>query len=269
MDIPILRGRSFLESDGENAPLVAVVNEHLANHFWPKGDALGQRFHVKSPAGDLLEIVGVARMAKYRWINEPPGDFVYLPLRQRSHSAFTLVTQSAARDSGSISAAVRDVVHGIDPDMPVFDVRTIEDFYRMRAVKVPIMLTQVVGALGLMGLLLAVVGLYGLVAYSVSRRTREIGIRIAIGADPWKVVRIVLEQGLQLGAAGVAVGLVVAFFCCRAVTSVVMVGPSSIGFNPLELAAIALPLLLITMLATLAPARHASRVDPIRALREE
>ncbi len=153
--------------------------------------------------------------------------------------------------------------------MPVFDVRTMQDFYTQRAVKTPAIITQMVGALGLMGLVLAVVGLYGLVAYSVSRRTREIGIRIAIGADRRRVVWMVLRQGLKLGAWGVATGLVVAFFCCRAITSVLWTGATLERVGVLDFAAVALPLLMITMLAALAPAWRASRVDPIRALRDE
>jgi len=116
---------------------------------------------------------------------------------------------------------------------------------------------------------LAMVGLYGLVAYSVSRRTREIGIRIAVGADRREVVWMVLRQGLKLGVWGVATGLVVAFFCCRAITSVLWAGGTLERVGALDFAAIALPLLMITMLAALAPALRASRVDPMRALRDE
>ncbi len=265
LGIPIQRGRGFAKSDREGAPLVAVVNEHLAAHYWPHQDAVGKRFRLKNSTGEVVEIVGVARMAKYVWIAEPALDYLYLPLRQHTHSSLTLVAESVTRDASAIAPALREVMRGLDPDMPVFDVRTMEDFYTLRAVKTPGMVTQVVGALGLMGLLLAVVGLYGLVAYSVSRRTREIGIRIAVGADHSKVIWMVLRQGLRLGAYGIAAGLVVAFFSCRAVASGLWLEPA----GPLTFAAIALPLLSITMLAALAPARRASRVDPLTALREE
>jgi ABC-type antimicrobial peptide transport system permease subunit len=152
--------------------------------------------------------------------------------------------------------------------MPVFDVRTMQDLYDQRAVKTPNMLSEIVAGLGLMGLLLAIVGLYGLVAYSVSRRTREIGIRMAIGASRPKVVWMVLRQGLQLGMAGVGVGLVMSIFACNILTSRMWVATFD-HVNPLAYAMIALPLLAITGLATWAPARRASRVDPMRALREE
>ena len=268
LGIPILQGRGFLESDRKGAPLVAVVNEHAAKHFWPKGDALGKRFHLQNATGDLVQIVGIAKTAKYFWIAEPPLDFFYLPFRQHARSGLALVTESNALDAATIAPTVREVVRGLDPDMPVFDVRTMQDIYTLRAVRTPNMLTEIVAALGLMGLILAIVGLYGLVAYSVSRRTREIGIRMAIGADRTKVVWMVLKQGLQLGVAGVAVGLVVSFFACNVLTSSLWIATFD-HVNPLLYAAIGLPLLAITGLATWAPARRASRIDPMRALREE
>ena len=268
LDIPIQRGRGFLESDGMGAPLVAVVNEHMARHYWPQGDALGKRFHIRTADGPLVRIVGIASRSKYLWIAEKPLDFFYLAFRQQPRTALTLLAESEARDASTIAPVLREVVRKIDPDMPVFDVRTMRDFYRERAVKTPDIIVQVVAGLGFMGLILAVAGLYGLVAYSVSRRTREIGIRMAIGADRGKVVRMVLRQGLRLGVAGVAAGLIAGYFACRAVTSTF----SFVTFDrvdPLVLAAIALPLLAITALATWAPARRASLIDPLRALRDE
>ncbi|MGD0616099.1 MAG: ABC transporter permease [Bryobacteraceae bacterium] len=268
MGVPIRQGRGFLESDGKGAPLVAVVNEHAAKHFWPNGNALGKRFHLKSASGELVQIVGIARTAKYIWIAEPPLDFVYLPFRQHAQSGLALVAESNAADAATLAPALREVVRGLDPDMPVFNVRTMQDFYDQNAVKVPNMVVKTVGGMGLMGLILAIVGLYGLVAYSVSRRTREIGIRMALGADRTKVVRMVLSQGLQLGAAGVAVGLVVSVFACNVLTSRLWIATFD-HVSPLVYVAIALPLLAITGMATWAPARRASRIDPMSALREE
>jgi predicted permease len=268
MGVPILRGRGFTESDAKGAPLVAVMNEQAAKHFWPKGDAIGKRFHLKSAGGDLVQIVGIARGAKYFWIAEPPLDYVYLPFRQHARSGLTLVTESSAPDAATLAPALREVVRGLDPDLPVFDVRTMQDIYSQRAVKTPNMLAEIVAALGLMGLMLAIVGLYGLVAYSVSRRTREIGIRMAIGADRGKVIRMVLKQGLQLGVGGVAIGLLVSIFACNILTSRLWIATFD-RVNPLLYAAIAIPLLVITGLAAWAPARRASLVDPMRALRDE
>ena len=268
LGVRILLGRGFLESDGDNTPLVAVVNDRLANRYWPAGDALGKRLRLSGAAGPPVEIVGIAKAAKVFFISEPPVDVVYLPFRQHARSALTLVAESDASDAATIAPVLREVVQRLDPDMPVFDVRTMQDFYTQRAVKLPNMTVEIVAGMGVMGLLLAMTGLYGLVAYSVSRRTREIGIRIAIGADRRKVIRMVLGQGLKLGAIGVAVGLVVSVFACRALTSATWFLTFD-RVNPLMFAAIALPLLIVTTLAAWAPARHASRIDPIRALREE
>ncbi|HTC33764.1 MAG TPA: ABC transporter permease [Bryobacteraceae bacterium] len=268
MDIPIVRGRAFLDSDRAETPLVAVVNEHFANHFWPKQDALGKRFHLRTATGPLVQIVGIAKMAKYFWIAEPPLDFIYLPYTQEKNPAMTIVAQTDAPDASTLAPVLREVVRGIDPNMPVFDARTMQDFYRQRAVRTPDIIAESVAGLGTMGLILAMVGLYGLISYSVSRRRREIGIRMAIGADRRKVIRMILGQGLVLGSIGVAIGLIVSFFVCRAVMTVAWVASfdhMNYGLFP----AIAIPLLAITLLATFGPARRASLVDPMRALRDE
>jgi len=219
-------------------------------------------------SGPLVQIVGIAQTTKYFWIAEPPLDYVYLPYTQSPRSALTLITETPAQDASVLAPVLRKVVRGLDANMPVFDERTMKDFYSQRAIKTPDMIAQSVAGLGLMGLILAMIGLYGLVAYSVSRRTREIGIRMAIGADRQKVIRMVLKQGLILGSTGVAAGLVISFFACRALTSAIWI--ASFGrTSPLIFAAIAVPLLIITVLATYAPARRASLIDPMRALREE
>jgi len=266
MGVPILAGRGFLDSDREQTPLVAVVNEHAAKHYWPNGDAVGKRFHLASATGPLVQIVGIARTSKVVWIAEPPLDFVYLPFRQHPRSLMSLVTESNAANAAAIAPVIREVVRKLDRDMPVFDLRTMHEFYTQRAVKTSEILTQVVAGLGLMGLVLAVVGLYGLVAYSVSRRTREIGIRMAIGANSQKVVWMVLWQGLQLGLSGVAVGLLVSFFACRLATSSLV---TIDRIDPLILIVLPLLLLIVTVLATYAPARRASLIDPMCALRDE
>ena len=271
LNIPIVEGREFRQSDRPDSLLVAVVNEQMAAHYWPGKNALGKRFHLGALDGPLVEVVGIAKMSKYGWIAEPPADVVYVPFRQHPRSMLQLVMESNAADAGTLFPVLRDAVRGLDPDMPVFDVRTMRDFYAQRGVKTPNMIVDVVAGLGLMGLALAVIGVYGLVAYSVSRRTREIGIRMAMGADRHGVVWMVLRQGLQLGVAGVAVGTMVGFLAGRAVTSssAVWAGGAREGVNPLVLAGTALPLLAMTMLAAWAPARRASRIDPMRALHDE
>jgi putative ABC transport system permease protein len=197
---------------------------------------------------------------------------MYLPYRQHPDRPrapeMSIIAESVAPDASTLASVLRDVVRKLDPDMPVFDMRTMHDIYTQRAIRTSDILIQVVGGMGMMGLILAAVGLYGLVAYSVSRRTTEIGIRMAIGAGRQAVVWMVLRQGLQLGLAGVLVGLVMAFFACRAATAAL----SASGFqhvNPLIYIAIPLLLFVITALASWAPARRAARIDPLRALRAD
>jgi predicted permease len=271
LSIAIVDGREFRQSDRPDSPLVAVVNEQMASHYWPGKSALGKRFHLGALDGPLVEVVGIAKMSKYGWIAEPPADVVYVPFRQHPRPMLQLVMESNAADAGTLVPVMRDAVRGLDPDMPVFDVRTMRDFYLQRGVRTPNMIVEVVAGLGLMGLALAVIGVYGLVAYSVSRRTREIGIRMAMGAERQGVVWMVLHQGLRLGAAGVAVGVVIGFLAGRAVTSssAVWAGGAREGVNPLVLAGTALTLLAMTMLAAWAPARRASQIDPMRALHDE
>jgi macrolide transport system ATP-binding/permease protein len=268
LGVPLLRGRGFLDSDRADTPLVAVVNTQFASHYWPNQDALGKRFHLRTASGPLVQIVGIAKTAKYFWIAEPPLDFVYLPYTQGRHPALTIVAESIAPDAEFLAPVVRQAVRQLDLSMPVFDARTMRDFYTQRAVKTSEIIAESVAGFGMMGLILAMAGLYGLVAYSVSRRSREIGIRMAIGADRQNVVRMVLRQGLVLSSIGVAIGLVLSFFACRALTSAMWIasfGHLNYGLFP----AIALPLLLVTLLATYAPARRASLIDPMCSLREE
>lgn len=268
LHIPILRGRAFLNTDKQDSPLVAVVNEQFAHHYWPHDDALGKRFHMRTSTGPLVQIVGIAKMSKYFWIAEPPQDFLYLPYTQEKMPSMTVVAETEAPNAAALAPVLRQVVKNIDPDMPVFNTRTMQDIFTQRAVKTPDIIAESVAGLGTMGLVLAMVGLYGLISYSVSRRRREIGIRMAIGADRRKVIQMVLLQGLVLGVIGIAVGLVLSFFACRAVMTAAWVAT----FDHLNYAlfpAIAIPLLLITLAATFAPARRASLVDPMRALRDE
>ena len=153
-----------------------------------------------------VEIVGVAKTTKYLWLGEPPTEFVYLPYRQNPRSDMVLLTESAG-DPASLVAPFREIVQGVDRTLPIYNVRTMEEFYRMRTITIFNMIIGIVAAMGVMGLALAIVGLYGLVAYATSRRTREIGIRMAIGAGRTTVLRMVLRQGLALAVVGLVLGL--------------------------------------------------------------
>jgi hypothetical protein len=224
MDIPILHGRGLLESDGK----VRAAGRGGERARWQTA-LLAERRRGRQAistwerqAAELVEIVGIARTAKYRWIAERRSDFVYLPFRQHPQFQADAGRRIERPDGNAIAPALREVVRGSIPTCPYSTCAPCGTFYAQRAVKVPNMVVKTTWRHGSDGLLLAIVGLYGLVAYSVSRRTREIGIRMALGADRRKVVRMVLRQGLRLGAAGVAAGLVVSYFACRAVTSAII-----------------------------------------------
>ncbi|MGA7411376.1 MAG: ABC transporter permease [Bryobacteraceae bacterium] len=265
--IPLTHGRGFSASDDANAPRVAMVNEEFAKRYWPNQDAVGKRMHLWNANGPLLQVVGVAKTTKVLWIAEPPRPFLYLPLAQNPTSHLTLVALTDASDAAKLTSPLREAVRRIDPNQPVYNVRTMADFYQMRAVKVPNMIIETVGLLGLMGLVLAMVGLYGLVAYSVAGRTREIGIRMAIGAEKTQVLGMVLRQGLVLALIGVGAGLMGGAAASRLAESVFASSNRAIDVSVYVITALAM--LFVTLLATYAPARRASLVDPMRALRDE
>ena len=201
MKIPILRGRGFLASDTAETPRVAVVNEHFAKHYWPGADAVGKRIRLDSATGAPVEIVGVAQTIKYHDSFDKPMDFVYLPLTQHPVAKMVLLLRSSG-DPLQLVKPMKDVVRTLDPNMPMLETRTYDDLYRYAAVDGPRVAVELVGTLGAVGLLLAIAGLYGLVAYNVSRRTREIGIRMAIGARPADVLRLMMGKGLVLVGIG-------------------------------------------------------------------
>jgi putative ABC transport system permease protein len=270
MEIPILSGRGLLPSDTSRSARVAVVNETLARRYWPGGDAIGRRFQVDGgPAGEAgpswVEIVGIARASAYGYFAEPPQDMVYFPFRQVPRSNMALLAQSTA-DSLSLVAPLRDMVRSLDAGVPVYDAQTIEMFYAARVTTIGTVTTRLVGGMGIMGVTLTMVGLYGLVSYSVSRRTREIGIRVAIGATSGRVLRMILGQGLMPAGAGLVAGLALSGVATRALSTLI---PINQEYNPRSLFIVVPLLVLIAVLASYLPARRAANVDPKVALRDE
>jgi putative ABC transport system permease protein len=266
--VAIVKGRGFAETDRESSPRVVVVNEEVARKYWPAEDAIGKRVRLDGAEGaerGWAEVVGVAKTHKYLWSGEAPTEYFYLAAAQTPRHQMTILLD-AGGDAALLAAPLRDLVRSLDPNMPIHDVRTMEDFFQKRAVNLPRMIVGTVGSMGLLGLLLALVGLYGLMTYSVSRRTREIGIRMAIGADARAVLRMVLRQGLLLSLAGIAVGLAASTALSHGLAALIEgVAP----VDPVALAAVPAALLSVTLVAALLPARRAARVDPIRALRWE
>src|SRR5882724_1506394 len=264
MGIPILRGRGFLASDAADTPRVAIVNEKFAKHYWPGADAVGKHIRPDSRIGTLVEIVGVAQTIKYQNTFEPT-DFVYMPLAQHPIARMTLMLRSSG-DPLQLVQSVKDVVRALDPNLPMLHTMSYEDFYLNQAVNGPRIAMKLVGSMGAVGLLLAIAGLYGLVAYNVSRRTREIGIRIALGAASSDVLRLVRGKGLALVGMGTVIGLAMGFGVERLMNSMLF---NAGGVDILAYVIVVPSLFLVTMLAVYVPARRASRIAPTQALRYE
>jgi predicted permease len=264
MGIPILRGRAFLATDTADAPRVAIVNAHFAKHYWPGGDAVGKYIHLDNSAGVPVEIVGVAETIKYQTMTDPM-DFVYMPLAQRPVARMVLMLRSSG-DPLQLVQPVKDAVHSLDPNLPLLQTRAYREYYLNQAVRGPEIAIDLVGTMGLVGLLLAIAGLYGLVAYNVSRRTHEIGIRMALGAAGSDVLRMVMGKGIVLVAMGTALGLGMGFALEQLMNSMLF---NSSGVDVVAYIIVVPTLFLVTMLATYVPARRASRIAPTQALRYE
>lgn len=265
MGIAILRGRGFLASDTADAPRVAVVNEQFAKHYWPNADAVGQHIRLDSRAGTPVEVVGVAQTVTYRQTTEKPMDFVYLPLAQHPIARMILLLRSSG-DPRQLIEPLKGVVRALDANLPISETRTYEDVYRYHAVEGPGVAIELVGTLGAVGLLLAIAGLYGLVAYNVSRRTREIGIRMALGAGPSDVLRLVMGKGLMLVGIGTVIGLAMGFAIEQLMNSMLF---NAGGVDIVAYIVVVPSMFLVTMLAAYVPARRASRIAPTQALRYE
>jgi len=260
--VPIIKGRAFFESDQDGSLPVAVINETLAEKYFPEVDPLGKR--IQAPGETFYRrIVGVARTANYVAIGEPKQPCVYLPLRQNFSDGMSLYVRTRG-DAEQILNSVERTVNAVAPQVVVSEVRTADTIVH-QALGFAKTGVQLLSIFGLLALILASVGLWGILSYSVNRRTREIGVRMALGAAQSSVLKMVLRQGLALVGAGVAIGLTMSLLIGRALSRLLYgVGAS----DPLSIGAAAFVLLAVALLACYLPARVASRVDPIVALRE-
>jgi predicted permease len=264
--LTLVRGRHFRKDDTVGAPMVAIVNEQFARHYWPNEDPIGKRVRLVRDDQAWVQVVGLAKTSKYLFIAEPPTEFVYFPYRQHPREQMVMLAQSAG-DAASLAGPLREVAHRLDPTLPIYDVRTMAELYRMRATKIFNVLITTVGGMGLMGLGLAIVGLYGLVAYAASRRTREIGIRMAIGADQFAVLKMVLRQGLVLATVGLVIGIAASVGVGRLLASAF---PTGLEQDDTTSLLMLVPIVLtVTFLAAYVPARRAARTSPTQALRHE
>ena len=266
VDIPLVQGRLFAATDTADAPHVAVVNQALANLYWPGDSAVGRRF--RGADGAWVEIVGVVQTGPYLTIMEAPRSFMYLPYAQAPQNQMTLLTRSSA-DPLTLVDPLRDVVRELDPELAVAAVRTMQSLYDDSAVRGVMVFIFAIAAMGVMGMTLAFGGIYGLVASNVSQRTREIGLRIAVGADRRRVLRMVLGQAFRVTLIGLALGLLLTVGAEHAMQAAFPGGDSSAGPGLIEYGRVLAVMLLVTGLAAYLPARRAVRIEPTQALRYE
>jgi predicted permease len=266
LQIPLLRGRKFTDADGEKAPGVVIVNQTMAKKFWPNEDALGRRFSIKSASGPFIEIIGIVQDGKYQNVTEDPQPFFYVPLEQSYMSLRTLHVRTSVPPE-TLSLQLQSQIHELAPDLPITQVQTMTQslegangffFFRFGA--------QLTSTMGVLGLILAVVGIYSVVSYAAAQRTQEIGIRVALGARPRDILRMVLRQGLGVVGIGLALGLVIALAGTRLMSGL-FVGIKST--DPLTFTVVVLMLTAIALFACWIPAHRATRIDPLVALRHE
>jgi len=262
MRVPLVSGRGFTAADREGAPQVAVVNETFAARYWPGQDAIGKRLTAFSGANDI-EIVGVARDGKYQMLTEAPLPYIYRPFLQ-DYEEMTLHVR-VARYADSFLPLLRSEIRAIDGQLPILRLASMQSETAFATLPQRIAAT-LLGGCAALALLLAAVGLYGVVAYAVSRRTREIGIRMALGASRRVVVRMVLAGSMKVVAIGLVIGLALSIAAGRAVES--FLGDVS-SADPIALVAGPLVMIACALVASWLPARRAARIDPMLALREE
>jgi putative ABC transport system permease protein len=265
MGMRLNRGRDFTPDDDADAPPVAVINEAMAEKLWPGQDAVGKRFRAGRD-GAPIEVVGVVADSLYLFVGEPSRPFYYRPFEQAYDPRMTLVTYTEG-DPAVAADPVRGIVRALDASLPVYNLTSMKaHLHDGRALVFVRLGATIVGAFGLLGLALAIAGLYGVVAYSVSQRTREIGVRMALGAQPGDVLSMVVRQGLALVAVGVVVGLGIAVALGGYLASLLYgVSPT----DPVTLAVVTALLVAVAALASYIPALRAARVDPMVALKYE
>jgi predicted permease len=270
MGIAIVRGRAFGADDHEGSTLVTVVSEVMARQFWPGQDALGKRIRLSGPDMPWVTVVGVARDVRPEALSEPPKPTYYLLTDQFARmtgfadQGATFVLRTAG-DPAALTYAARAAVAEIDPELAPNNVQTLESVVTGSVAR-PRFAASVLGAFGLSALVLAVVGVYGVLSYAMTRRRRELAVRMALGARPGQVSRLVMGSGLRLAAAGVALGLVVAVAGGRVLAALLYeVSPT----DPATLAAVGLTLLGAAAAASWLPARRATTVSSAEVLRGE
>ena len=261
LEIPLLAGRDFHVEDTEAKQNVVVINKKVADRYWPDQDAVGKRMTIE---GKLATVIGIVSTTNYYRLNEEPYPFIYLPIYGHYLPNVTLHVRTAG-NAADLALAVQNAVHEVDPNLPLFDISELATRIQV-ASGVQRIAGSTVAVFGLLALALAAVGIYGVIAYSTKQRTQEIGIRIALGANPGDILRLVLGQGVRLTLLGGAIGLLGSFLFARLLSSLLF--GISAG-DPLTFAGVTVLLAGTALLACYLPARRATKVDPLVALRYE
>jgi macrolide transport system ATP-binding/permease protein len=265
MAVPMRQGREYTDQDTPDAPNVLVINEAMARRYWPQGNALGSR--IRMGGEDVVEVVGIVADTKYSSINERPLPQMFLNMNRFQGSTLRVFV----RGSGSASALVGDVrnaIRAIDPALPLYDARTMNEHMQV-AVFAQRMAANLLGAMGALALLLASIGLYGVMAYAVSQRTQEMGIRLALGASPASLLNMIVGQGMKLTTIGLAIGLALSLAAFGSIGAVRSLLPGISPLDPITFVSVPIVLGLIALLASWIPGRRAGKVDPLVALRYE
>jgi predicted permease len=267
MKIPLVEGRGFRDSDNEKSPNVAIVNQSLAKKYWPNQDPIGRHFRMVSNAKQSIEIVGVAKDARYYIVGGGSSNNFYIPLAQ--HAALGTLEILQVRTVGDPTSLIPEIertIHSLAADLPVFEVKTMtEALYTLNGLLMYQLGASLAAVLGGLGLVLSIVGVYGVISYSVSQRTQEIGIRMALGAQPGSILGLILRQGVVIVAAGLVLGLACALASAKMVGKFLVVS----GADPLTYCSVSLTLTLVALAACYVPARRSTKVNPIVALRQE
>ena len=261
--IPLVSGREFTDTDRKDTTPVVIVNEAMAKHFWPGQDAIGKRFHFFGET-QLREVVGVVRDTVVNNIGEDPQPLAYLPMTQDYSPAATMQVRTVGPPDAVISS-VRQQVQALDSNLALTNFNTIGELLD-QGLWAPRMGAALLSLFGVLALILSVVGVYGVLSYSVNQQTREIGIRMAMGAQTGSVLKLIVKQGMRLAIAGLMLGLVIALVTMRSLSSL-LYGVSA--YDPLIFGGVFLILATAAVLACYFPARRAARVDPLVALRYE
>ena len=264
MQIPILEGRDFDDRDQQKTQRVVIVNQRMAQMLWPGESAIGKRIFIGADSRDPLEVVGVVTTGKYRNLAEDPKPFYYYPLSQRRPSTMAMVIRPTV-DPRSLVSSVRREVQSLDRRVPVFAVKTMDE-HKTYSLWAPNMAASFSLAFGVVAILLSAVGLYSVMAYIVSQRTREVGIRMALGANRADVMKMITRQGLKLAAIGVGIGLLLALALAQVLSSL-LIGIS--GYDVTTFILVPTLLAAVALVASYLPARRATKVDPLVALRYE